>query len=686
MIDAGACPSAVRLCLPSAHVRLHGVQALSTFVDHLGRAGATGLERALLAIASGRLHVSALLTSASIPLTLLLLSSAQAALLHGNADSPTRWLQRATWLDPLDEQTTAVIELELSLVDGGHTTYALPTPRLPPAPVALALCSALARRSQQLEHQGRPADAIAVADLGISLADAIELPPKLPAAELLLHAGNSLRQLGSMQASTYLQHAITLCAGGDDDLQRMAARASLSLTCHWLTQDALEQARDEVPWPAPPPSLEHEAAHRAALGAIDAAHAEWTNATSHLRQAVACYEELDAREDLHLAFAHHWLGLASAALGDLDEARRSLEAAVKLRSAALGDAHPDLNASRVALGCALEAAGELDAAIALLREGVSGFAHGVGLEDPRARTAADRLVSMLMDQGSWSEVEDTLRALIDASQGSAAATLPELIKWRALLSTIEQGNLPAAPPLASPSTSEDVREMLVQFARGERTKAEAFRALVSHDHWSAPTLLSTQDGQRRHGTFSSSSLTPAGGNPRWLSGVDLFERAHERYTSLEINPGVSAAESWTLEADELRQLAHWSQAIRLERALVDLGGQVDRVEALSPAFLVQLRGFSTYVSLIDPATGGLLTVLGHNGLANAAVLFTSQAAASRFAQHTGQNTVLQQTHDGRSLFRMLLDQHVDGVLIDCLSPHATSMTRAVIQAALRATG
>jgi hypothetical protein len=725
LIDAGACPLEIRLCLPNCWLRERGGRGLGELLDAVGNGpGLTGAERALVAVAGSRLHVAALCTAELMEPALLLFAASLGAVAQGRAGEAARWLELCAAPTVDAELFEAVVALELAAASRdaappsgsgagtGSCSATLAAPDGPPSSaVASRICAALARRSAELDRQGRPIDALGATELGLSVARGALEPSHPLSLSLLARAAEGRLRLGQGEAA---ERALAEAAGAATaalgEAHPAARAARLALARHWLERDSPEEALAALGAEAQATAAALGDAHPdlapllAAEGTALAALGRWDEADALQRRALELH---GARSGELAASCVHWLGLSQAARGDPAAAVPLLQEAAELR-AALGHGHPDVGDSLVALAGALDATGQPEEAAVCLREALEAFARSVGVQDVRFRVAADGLATLLLSRGHWQEATPLLRRLIALSEAQRGLALtPELRRWRGALERVEASVAPPSAPRggaadAGPARrSTDVRALLASFSRGEAGRHEVLRALVEHRGWLVPASLSarapgravielggggnagrdapafTDEAAARTGERAGASGSYAQG----ISGVELFAAIDDRRSELQINPGSPHAERWSLDRKELQQLSQWAEAVALEQAL----GPAIALE--EPSALRRMREFPAYIVLLDRSTGGVLTVVGHAGVGSAAAVFTAPDRLTAFLAHVPPETrasFQRATLDGRALFRMLPDQRIDGIVFNCVGPAPTLAPVALCEAALRA--
>jgi hypothetical protein len=132
-----------------------------------------------------------------------------------------------------------------------------------------------------------------------------------------------------------------------------------------------------------------------------------------------------------------------------------------------------------------------------------------------------------------------------------------------------------------------VVEVLRRYARQQASKDDVMRALVEHDDWFAPVgllpgdpaafeQLVTLDSEGRAPEqlwlFTDEERARAGrghalgvyGGP--LPGPRVFEQLADRFPAVEVNPGSSVDERWTIARAAYRLATGWARAVGLERA------------------------------------------------------------------------------------------------------------------------
>lgn len=397
LLEAGACPLPARLCLPGCWLRVRGLEDLDDFLDSLAWSpGVSGAERALLAVATARLHPAALSTTDALSPRLLLLASALGALARNQRQEAARLLPLCGPRRRLPGHVADILEATAALASGERPWPSLPSPPGPPSPaLATRIARALEARAASLARRGDPLAALGLIENALAI-----VPPeqaegtRLAGAELWLLAGQpeeARRLLSPVNPASHRARAL-------------AARLALEEDRPAEAEALASQLQQETGDP------------EAALlrGVAVAAQERWQEAEALLRAA------LERKPSAELEAASlHWLGVAALARCAPDQAESLLREALARRSEALGPGHPEAAETTVALGTALAAQGHPEEAARCFRQALVALEEALGEDHPRATVAA----SSLAELDAWREAT----ALEQELAGSSPED-PELLR------------------------------------------------------------------------------------------------------------------------------------------------------------------------------------------------------------------------------------------------------------------
>ena len=396
LLELGACPLPARLCLPGCWLRVRGPEDLDDFVDSLAWSpGVSGAERALLAVATARLHPAALSTTDALSPRLLLLASALGALARNRRQEAARLLSLCGPRRRLPGHVADILEATAALASGGLSWPSLPSPPGPPSPeLAARIARALEARAASLARRGDP-----LAALGLIESALVIVPPaqaedaRLVGAELWLLAGQpgeARRLLAALDPAS-------------PRARMLAARLALEDDHPADAETLARQLQEETGDPG------------AALlrGAAVAAQERWQEA-----EALLC-AALEARPPAGIeATCLHWLGVVALARCAPGQAGSLLQEALERRREALGPGHPEVAETTVALGTALAAQGRTEEAARCFRQALVALEEALGEGHPRTEVAA----SSLADLDAWREA-----TALEQELASSSPEDPELL-------------------------------------------------------------------------------------------------------------------------------------------------------------------------------------------------------------------------------------------------------------------
>jgi serine/threonine protein kinase/tetratricopeptide (TPR) repeat protein len=143
------------------------------------------------------------------------------------------------------------------------------------------------------------------------------------------------------------------------------------------------------------------------------------------------------------------LGDAYQALGRYAEAQPHLERSVRLRSAQLGDGHPDTLRSKNSLAKLYLAQAKDDQAEMLLQEMIAGYTAKLGADDPDTLNTKNSLALLCLAQGKYEQAEALFKEVIAAQTAQLGADHPDTLTTKHNLAGLyaRQGNYDRAEPL-----------------------------------------------------------------------------------------------------------------------------------------------------------------------------------------------------------------------------------------------
>jgi tetratricopeptide (TPR) repeat protein len=160
------------------------------------------------------------------------------------------------------------------------------------------------------------------------------------------------------------------------------------------------------------------------LGVVYYAQGKYTEAQSHLEQAVAAFKEAKGPDDVSVAVAIKNLAWFHLQRGNYSEAKSSYDRALDIADKALGPAHPQLGVLKNDQALAYQLDGDLAGAERLFWEAISIFES---LEKPSENTnlalanSLRNLGRLYLEQKRWAEAEAVLKRTLGLLKGLGTA-------------------------------------------------------------------------------------------------------------------------------------------------------------------------------------------------------------------------------------------------------------------------
>lgn len=151
-------------------------------------------------------------------------------------------------------------------------------------------------------------------------------------------------------------------------------------------------------------------------------------------QAVAMLQTHPETADL--AEVHHTLGLALAAIGELDEAERQFSSEVNLREDLLGSQHPEVAVALRSLGVTFYASGQLPLALPPLERALKIQEAALGPDHPQVAVTLDNLGSLKDDLGEHEEARGLLQRALKILEFSGGANSIAMTRLRSNLAEV----------------------------------------------------------------------------------------------------------------------------------------------------------------------------------------------------------------------------------------------------------
>lgn len=363
-------PLAVRLALPGCWQRLRGMDDLDEFVDSLTYTPTTpGIERALLMIATARLHPAALATTEALAPRLLLIAAGLGSMAQNKFEQAKDFFCGCAPRSRMPEPFAILFDTSLARCHEpqAHGAASIAPPQPSSSALAMRIALTLEARCESLLRRGD-----ANAALGL-----------LSIAQRLVEDAEHQRAIQLRRAKLYLLLS-------DID----AARALLAqLESNWETrifeiQCALQE--DQSSLAGELVNTLPESTERAwLLGVVLATQERWEESILSLSAAL---EQAPKAEIA--AGCHHWIGISSRAQGNLKEAAIQLDQALQIYENALGAKHLQTIDTRVALGATLLELGQQEDATALYEQAYLLLRSALGDEHPRTQFVASGLAEL----------------------------------------------------------------------------------------------------------------------------------------------------------------------------------------------------------------------------------------------------------------------------------------------------
>ena len=228
---------------------------------------------------------------------------------------------------------------------------------------------------------------------------------KLPEAERSLRAAFADAVEGrnaplAVKAALQLGHVVGVLQGRTTEAEHWADQARA-----WLRGSDPQDLRFAQVW------LLEGSAYQIA-GRLDEASEAFTRAVTLMRTRP---------ETTDLAQAHHTLGLALAALGDMAGAEEQFASEVAIQEQLLGARHPEVAKARQSLGGTLYVSGRLPAALPHMELALSIFEDAFGPEHLKVAIALDNLGSLRDDLGEHEDARELFEralAILESSDPS----------------------------------------------------------------------------------------------------------------------------------------------------------------------------------------------------------------------------------------------------------------------------
>ncbi len=257
-------------------------------------------------------------------------------------------------------------------------------------------------QASALEQAGKPADALAVAEVAARRAHDLGHHPTIAEAELQL--GHALDTLGrTPDAELALRRGAIAAEHADDD--RLLADLRTMLV--WVAGAQLEHRRDGELWaelaraalerlghdPAREARLEHNLSRVLEHGGRP------EDVLEHQRRALALASEPGAMAELDRAPLLGSLAMTLSELGLHDEALARAQSSLAIWQGAQGEAHPGTAAALGAVGLVLDARGDPAAALEWYQRSHAAFAAALGEDNPRSADMLDNVAIATLELG-----------------------------------------------------------------------------------------------------------------------------------------------------------------------------------------------------------------------------------------------------------------------------------------------